>query len=241
MAEHKSAARFRVIEYPFHIGDLVGGTTNLDDSQFGAYMRLLIANIQAGVEGLPDNEERLRSYTRMGPAAWRKFWNLVGDKFVRENGKIYHPRVKETVNGIINKSDIARANRLKCIEKGLTDVIPPSDDSATNPKTRKPENQESQKRIPNPDSDKNPARGQVEPKDSGFLIRGLDSGSGFRIDHHLRDQARASVRKFAPGWDIYNLMSEYDAWIADKGQRPDNPEAGFIAWVKKKTGGNPPK
>lgn len=233
---------FRVIEYPFHLGDLTGGTTNLDDSQFGAYMRILIANInaQATKGGLPDNEEVLRSYTRMGPAAWKKLWLLIGDKFVRENGKIYHKRVKETVNEIIKASNAARANRMKRKDSPSTGVLPGLDDGSTNPKTLKPLNHKPRER--NSDS-----VGNIRAEESGSGFSVSENGKGeaglparrFDIEFFLDDRERAECKALAPQWDFQNLMREYNQWIATKGI-PDKPVPAFKGWLKKKTKGKPP-
>lgn len=231
---------FRVIEYPFHLGDLVGGTTNLDDSQFGAYMRLLIANINAQAKqgGLPDNESVLRSYTRMGPAAWKKLWLLIGDKFVRDDGKIYHPRVKETVNEIIKNSNSQRAKAL--LKNDSDSAAAPPQDSAggANPKTQKPINHKP--RENNPESQIG-SRESGDESGSGFSI--LEKGGagrsprGFDIEHHLRDdrdrEAAKAIAK-ANGWDFYHLISEYNAWIAKKNEPPRKPVGAFLAWLKKK-------
>lgn len=234
---------FRVIEYPFHLGDLVGGTTNLDDSQFGAYMRLLLANInaQAKAGGLPDNQEILRSYTRMGPAAWKKLWLLIGDKFVRENGKIYHPRVNETVNEIIKASNAARANVLKKHERADTPVQPPKNAGFTNPETQKPRNHKP-KEINSDSSDNTRAK----DSGSGFSILEKDGarlsprGGAFNIEHHLDDPARDSAKRLCKcasphALDFYAMCSEYNEWINKKGEIPNTPKGAFIGWLKKKT------
>ena len=232
---------FRVIEYPFHLGDLVGGTTNLDDSQFGAYMRILIANINAQAKngGLPDNEAVLRSYTRMGPAAWKKLWLLIGDKFVRENGKIYHKRVKETVNEIIKASNAQRAKVLKRNEGNHTAEEPQQGHGTTNPETQKPLNPKTI--YKNPDSVPS-----TRAKDSGSGFSILENGKaalprgGFDIERHLTDQDRETAKGLCKpnGWDFYYLLREYNDWIGKKGA-PDKPAAAFIGWLKKKTAGKP--
>lgn len=240
---------FRVIEYPFHLGDLVGGTTNLDDAQFGAYMRLLLANInaQASKGGLPDNEEVLRSYTRMGPKAWKKLWLLIGDKFVRENGKIFHPRVKETVNEIIKNSNTARANRLKGHNSDSTGVEQTKDPGPSNPLTHKPLNP---KPIKNNSTLSDNSRAGVDnstdESSSGFSILEKEGARhsprrAFKIEFHLDDQTRDQGKKLCKdarpsALDFYAMCAEYDEWINKKGIDPDKPKAAFIGWLKKKCG-----
>lgn len=239
---------FRVIEYPFHLGDLVGGTTNLDDAQFGAYMRILLANInkQAKNGGLPDNLEVIRSYTRMGPAKFKKLWLLIGDKFVQEDGKIFHERVKKTVNEIINLSNTNRANRLKGWETEQTGVEQSNDQRKSNPLTQKPINPTTKDK--NTDSSDNSRAGKKEGQ--GFSnsekngARHSPRGGAFNIEHHLDDSDRDAARLICKGakphaLDFYAMASEYNAWINKKGVFPDYPKAAFMAWLKKKA--NPEK
>lgn len=228
--------KFRVIEYPFHIGDLVGGTTNLDDAQFGAYMRLLIANIQAGTEGLDADQDVLRSYTRMTEKGWVKLWKLIGGKFVENGGKISHPRVAATILTIINKSDTARANRLKGLDTGTTDVQLPLDDSTTprgtNLKTSKPtHNNKPLDSIP-----ANNPEGEVSISSKPKVF-----GGPYRIMDVLSEKGRQAARAAAPGWDISNLGRIYDQKIADGSfQEPRSPDHAFPAWAGIYTKGKPP-
>lgn len=117
----------RIIEYPFHLGDLVGGTTHLDNGEFGAYMRLLIAQIQSPTHDLPADEEQLRRFARCTPKAWASLWPLIRDKFpAGEEGRLSNKRVKITIDSIIHRSSVARDNRLKRKDISPTDVKPPS-------------------------------------------------------------------------------------------------------------------
>lgn len=242
---------FRVVEYPIHLGDLLGGTGNLDDAQFGAYMRLLFANVQAQAKkgGLPANQQVLRSYTRMGPKAWEKLWLLIGDKFVQEGDLIFHPRVKEKVNEIINLSNTKRNNRMGNNNSESTAVNHPNIACRSNPKTHKPEtkNQEI-----NPESyNNNRARESGGTGESGFPFQENDGGAGlrplgvhlpkaFNIEYLLSDKDRETARGHAPGWDLNNLIREYNAWVIDKAGAPDKPVPAFMGWLKKKTKGKRP-
>jgi len=113
----------RIIEYPFHLGDLVGGTTHLDNAEFGAYMRLLFANIQSPSVDLPNDPEILRRFARCTDKQWAKLWPLIRDKFPEtEDGTFSNKRVQNTVASIVHRSDVARNNKLKGLGKqGTTD------------------------------------------------------------------------------------------------------------------------
>lgn len=123
----------RIIEYPFHLGDLIGGTAHLDNAEFGAYMRLLLANIQAPNSELPDNLEELRRYARCTEKQWAKFWPLVERKFpLTGRGTRTNERVTDTVASITHRSNVARDNRLKRKGSGHTAVKPPKNEVSAN-------------------------------------------------------------------------------------------------------------
>jgi uncharacterized protein YdaU (DUF1376 family) len=121
----------RIIEYPFHLGDLIGGTAHLDNFEFGAYMRLMLANIQANE--LPNDQEILRRFARCTEKQWAKFWPLIKDKFPEtETGTLCNNRVQITIASIIHRSDTARANRLKNKGTDTTAVKRPLNGGPTN-------------------------------------------------------------------------------------------------------------
>lgn len=126
---------FRVIEYPFHMGDLIGGTAHLTNAQFGAYMRIILAMIQK-----PDGMriEEIRSHSRVQGRYWADFWVLIGNKFVDKDGIITHKRVRETVRKIARKSSQNRDNVLKRHNSDSTDVLPKDNKRSTNHSTNKP-------------------------------------------------------------------------------------------------------
>lgn len=50
---------------------------------------------------------------------------------------------------------------------------------------------------------------------------------------HLSENAIAAIRREFPGWDIYALQAEFDAWIAkDPARVPKHYEAAFHGWVR---------
>ena len=51
--------------------------------------------------------------------------------------------------------------------------------------------------------------------------------------NHLTDRTLAQIRKDFPGWDVYALKADFDGWIAEKGQPPDDYQAAFYGYVKK--------
>jgi plasmid replication initiation protein len=79
----------------------------------------------------------------------------------------------------------------------------------------------SQPRKTTPEPSKVPSRGQV----SGSLP--LFSGS------HLSDETIANVRRHFPGWDVYALKGDFDAWLASNpSKQPKDYNAAFFGFVK---------
>lgn len=131
----KAPDNFRVIEYPFHLGDLIGGTAHLTNSQFGAYMRLILALVNK-----PDGFtiKQAKAYSRITGRHWESFWAVVGDKFVEEDGKIHHKKVRETVYKIACKSVKNRANALERWNSDDANALPKESKRNTNHQTNKP-------------------------------------------------------------------------------------------------------
>jgi plasmid replication initiation protein len=51
---------------------------------------------------------------------------------------------------------------------------------------------------------------------------------------HLTEDAIARIRRDFPGWDVYVLKAEYDAWLAaHPGREPENYEAAFYGFVRR--------
>jgi plasmid replication initiation protein len=51
---------------------------------------------------------------------------------------------------------------------------------------------------------------------------------------HLSEETISRVRRDFPGWDVYALKAEFDAWLAeDDGRRPDNYQIAFYGFVKR--------
>lgn len=54
------------------------------------------------------------------------------------------------------------------------------------------------------------------------------------ITPELTDLTRQLIRRDFPGWDIYALKADFDAWLLDSGERmPDDYQKAFYGFVKK--------
>lgn len=74
------------------------------------------------------------------------------------------------------------------------------------------------------------------PGEGGFLNSGGEGvkRGGFNIEYKLSDSARDKAKAICRDLnrDFYNVMQEYNAWIAKK-VPPDHPEGAFLAYCRK--------
>jgi hypothetical protein len=50
----------------------------------------------------------------------------------------------------------------------------------------------------------------------------------------LTDDTLRKVRRDFPGWDIYAIKAEFDAWLADgSGRQPEDYQAAFYGFMRK--------
>jgi uncharacterized protein YdaU (DUF1376 family) len=88
---------------PFWPKDWLQSTATLTVEQRDAYMTLLCHAWEEG--GLPTNEDKLRNIGRWTPAAWRRIWEAVGERFEVRNGRLIHPRMELERTGVRERHD----------------------------------------------------------------------------------------------------------------------------------------
>ena len=55
----------------------------------------------------------------------------------------------------------------------------------------------------------------------------------------LTDETLTKVRRDFPGWDVYAIKAEFDAWLADgSGRQPDDYQAAFYGFMRKHNADN---
>ena len=52
-------------------------------------------------------------------------------------------------------------------------------------------------------------------------------------ERHLDDRTLARIRADFPGWDVYALKAEFDAWIAERAAPPEDYQAAFYGFVRR--------
>lgn len=224
----------RIIIVPFHIGDLMTGTSHMDATEFGAYMALLFAHYNKGPDGLDYDKKRLALMAKCSSKVWKRISPIILKKFeiiTSDDGtqKIIHHRVIDELHKIEHKSTQNSAKALKrhADSNAIAGSRHDNGNAIHKPKSKNP-----------PIS---PQMNNLEKASFQNWEGGKDRPIVFHIDHHINDDDKAKARENAPGWDIYFLMRIYDEGIAN-GSRPppDRPAAAFIAWCKSYTKGKQP-
>lgn len=211
MSDEGGQKKFRVIEYPFHLGDLIGGTAHLTNAQFGAYMRLLLASIQAEPDGIP--VKKIQAYSCYNGRHFAEFWELIKDKFVEESGIIHNKRVRKTVCKLSCLSAQNRANRLKRNNPAPTTAQRNDNDRATNHLSIYPSNLD---------------------KEDPLKVFKID----FMLKDDDREAAREQSRGWDQH-ELMRKYDEWVNAYPEK-RKPQMPGAAYIAWCKSFTKGKKP-
>lgn len=100
--------------FPFHIGDFLGGTIGMDATETGAYVMLIVAHYQAGVDGLPDDDVFLSRVARVSTKVWKTIRPRLALKFNITNDLWRHERVCQELRKI---DDIRAENSAKALKQ----------------------------------------------------------------------------------------------------------------------------
>lgn len=111
----------------FHIGDFLSGVMHMDGAEVGAYTMLLMAHYQAGEQGIPDDDRKLRQICKITTRAWATVKETVLEKFYLEDGHWKHERVIEEIRKIRAKAGSGRPNSAdeKQLRETLNDIQKP--------------------------------------------------------------------------------------------------------------------
>lgn len=217
----------------------------LDPYQEGCYLRLCDEYIATG-KPLPDDDAELADICRIPLKDWleKAAPALRRTKFFRmENGKLIQNTCEEIVE---ERRAISQAKSKAASVKWKKPENPEKskDDDAhamhvqCREKEREIDRKDTESRIQNPKSPPTPPC-KIQPKDSGFENSGFGD-SGFRPGEKLSSAAIATGKKFAPRWDIQQVIGMWESFVSKQNSPPNNNDASFIAWVKRNIKGMPP-
>lgn len=256
-------------DFPFHIGDFLGGVISMDAAEVGAYTMLFVAHYQAGLDGLENDETKLARIAKCTPKVWQRVRSTVLAKFYLEGDRWKHAKVIEVLNlkGITSANQ--RANSLERWNRHDADGMRSDENKSASEKPS----------LTNSDFEAKPLNGNGRGHAAGiptFSPRerdrispltplrenltsgkrdfknfseersekddsGADAAKPFRIDLLLKDADLRQLGAVAPQWDKYVLQREYDDRVnSGRFARPRYPATAFLAWAASYTKGKPP-
>ena len=94
---------------PLWVSDFLGDTLDLDATEVGAYLLLLMAQWQRGGASLPDDEKKLQRVARCG-RNWAKVWGAIGHYFDRDEDGVFNKRLRFEAQNVAAKRDVNAQN-----------------------------------------------------------------------------------------------------------------------------------
>lgn len=131
---------------------------------------------------------------------------------------------------------LLRMTRLKDVNDGDCDNVPPQPGPPAAPQAIAPRTDRTKPAI---DSDAGPAEQTQEQAplffDARALVRSAVAGLSDKATRGIiADETIAFLREQCPGWDLYALHAEFEAWVnADPARTPASWQRAFIGWVKR--------
>jgi uncharacterized protein YdaU (DUF1376 family) len=115
---------------PLWNGDILADTLEMDATEFGAFLLLIIAQWQRKGESLPDDQKRLQRVARVG-RAWPKVWNNIERYFDRDEKGVYSAKCRILHQNVALKTEVnsrngargGAAKALRAKETGLANAI----------------------------------------------------------------------------------------------------------------------
>lgn len=218
--------------FPWYPGRFKADTMHLTALQDGIYRRLIDHYMETKM-GLPDNDNALARIAGVSVSEFVDNSGIIRGFFeVKTEGRLSHKKC----DAILKQQEKISKSYSKRGKLG---------GKAKAKKTK--ENQElskeeitTAKQQPEQGLAHNTLSHNITEQES-LSLRGQQRGGSFSIDYFLRDEDRAAVREAAPGFDLYNLCSEFDERVNSGAfERPQKPARAFIAWAKSFTKGKKP-
>lgn len=94
---------------PLWVADFLGDTLDLDATEVGAYLLLLMAQWQRGGASLPDDEKKLQRVARCG-RNWAKVWGAIERYFDRDEDGVFSKRLRFEAQNVAAKRDVNSQN-----------------------------------------------------------------------------------------------------------------------------------
>lgn len=113
-----------IITIPLHIGDFLGGTMHMDTLEKGAYLMLILAHYQIGIEGLPNNNKKLSRIAGVTLKVWDRICPVLREKFIVTDHFWEHKKVIEVIRKVEYISSQNSYKALKRYNSGVATADP---------------------------------------------------------------------------------------------------------------------
>lgn len=94
---------------PLWVSDFLGDTLDLDASEIGAYLLLLMAQWNRDGESLPNDSEKLKRICRCG-RSWPRVWGVLSRFFLTDENGIYNKRLRLESASVAAKREVNAHN-----------------------------------------------------------------------------------------------------------------------------------
>ena len=128
---------------PLWVSDFLGDTLDLDASEIGAYMLLLMAQGNRDGESLPADDKKLQRVARCG-RNWPKVWGNIERFFKADENGVYSKRLRLEAQNVaskreVNKHNGARGGKAKALKTNSADLANATETLERNPSIPEPE------------------------------------------------------------------------------------------------------
>jgi len=94
---------------PLWVSDFLGDTLDLDATEIGAYMLLLMAQWNRDGSSLPNDQKKLQRVARCG-RNWSKVWGNVERFFSVDESGVYSKRLRLEAQNVAEKREVNARN-----------------------------------------------------------------------------------------------------------------------------------
>lgn len=235
---------------PLWVSDFLGDTLDLDATEIGAYMLLLMAQWNRDGASLSPDQEKLRRICRCG-RNWPKVWGVIGRYFQADDCGIFSKRLRQEAQNVAAKREVNAHNGAL---GGAAKALKTKDQPVADAKISLQRNSS----IPEPYTEREDTEAKASDAGVDFAKQLWDRGIVFLGKHGTTDkQARAIIGKWRKAYQDTDIFEAFSAcskegaidpipWITarlngkDKGNgKSDKQQRKLNAFIAGSTGAPP--
>lgn len=174
---------------PLWVSDFLGDTLDLDATEVGAYLLLLMAQWNRSGGSLPDDDAKLKRIARCG-RNWPKIWDVISRYFDRDGEGVYSRRLRQEAQNVAAKREVnaqsgARGGKAKALKTNNAHLANASETLQRNPS------------IPEPYREEDTVANATDGVAVDFAKAIFERGVKFLCGHGVKEsQARSVVGKW---------------------------------------------